>query len=701
MQETQVQTFQEDGSPEMDIALPVSSFNLTTRVISTRQRVVITREDFELTGNTMEFNTETRTETKERRTRLLREELYNVTLDDLEINPELKKEFHSPLLVRNLAVYQELRKAIEDYNEQIGSLLHAGVVTLPNKGSLKVSQDAGRQLLGWFEDHLNENPNVPQGIKIAYENLRDPDIFLSPQEEREWLRGLLAYQRMHSYIDKSAALGGMAGDLKEFDRLAENDSLRLDSAIIRARQEIQKLSETNNAEISISEYAKVIELSGLVEFRRAINARILAAYGNEFKSALEYFDFVTFKDGKRQPDSFQESVPMDRLKEHVLGAKIGVAQSHFGEDKKQAVLGQRDFYAILEAHNLFRITNDQEKALIAWPIQEFRQMVRGVIIAFRKAQDFDGQLSAYLASAKGEGVVINREQVGESLKDWKPTVMVGTKWRTAEYLIDERGQGEVLDLRELIARVKDRNFGGLGYGKNRVEIEKQIESGLIADKFEEFVTPLQKQASTFVPATLYRDILDRATRIVAHPMVQTGYNPALYNLRKMYLDNQDLQLIKELLLVESKVATLSAAYEPKLGELLDKRLDLMGLTVMKGEFKDGEKGSSISFTRLTHEIMFQPLREGIVTIYNPARVEQVTKHLEKQYIAITELAEGWLDKLKFLCSSKARDLLMAEGFTLVDTDTFQAAQRVRVSKLTLVNKDFAKKIEQLYAKRKG
>ena len=60
MQETQVQTYKEDGSPEMDIALPVSSFNLKTRVISTQQKVVITREDFELSGNTMEFNTETR-----------------------------------------------------------------------------------------------------------------------------------------------------------------------------------------------------------------------------------------------------------------------------------------------------------------------------------------------------------------------------------------------------------------------------------------------------------------------------------------------------------------------------------------------------------------------------------------------------------------------------------------------------------------
>ena len=60
MQETRVDTYKEDGSPEMGIDLPVSSFNLKTRVISTRQSVLIAREDFELSGHTMEFNTETR-----------------------------------------------------------------------------------------------------------------------------------------------------------------------------------------------------------------------------------------------------------------------------------------------------------------------------------------------------------------------------------------------------------------------------------------------------------------------------------------------------------------------------------------------------------------------------------------------------------------------------------------------------------------
>jgi hypothetical protein len=61
MNETHVETYADDGSPDLDISLPVSNFNLKTRVISTKQAVKITRADFELSGNTMEFDTETRT----------------------------------------------------------------------------------------------------------------------------------------------------------------------------------------------------------------------------------------------------------------------------------------------------------------------------------------------------------------------------------------------------------------------------------------------------------------------------------------------------------------------------------------------------------------------------------------------------------------------------------------------------------------
>lgn len=60
MADLEIETFDEEGNSEMAIELPTSTLNLTTRVITTEKQVRIKRDDFELTGETMEFNTETK-----------------------------------------------------------------------------------------------------------------------------------------------------------------------------------------------------------------------------------------------------------------------------------------------------------------------------------------------------------------------------------------------------------------------------------------------------------------------------------------------------------------------------------------------------------------------------------------------------------------------------------------------------------------
>ena len=60
MSALQVETFNADGEREMLIDLPTSILDLNTRVISTQERVTIKRSDFEITGQSMEFNTETK-----------------------------------------------------------------------------------------------------------------------------------------------------------------------------------------------------------------------------------------------------------------------------------------------------------------------------------------------------------------------------------------------------------------------------------------------------------------------------------------------------------------------------------------------------------------------------------------------------------------------------------------------------------------
>lgn len=55
-----IETFDDEGKEEMTINLPQSRLDLTTRVISTESGVLIKRSDFELTGKSMVFNTETK-----------------------------------------------------------------------------------------------------------------------------------------------------------------------------------------------------------------------------------------------------------------------------------------------------------------------------------------------------------------------------------------------------------------------------------------------------------------------------------------------------------------------------------------------------------------------------------------------------------------------------------------------------------------
>ena len=60
MTETEVETFDENGEHEMTIALPKSELNVTTSVITTKKHVEIKRDDFSITGETLEFNMKTK-----------------------------------------------------------------------------------------------------------------------------------------------------------------------------------------------------------------------------------------------------------------------------------------------------------------------------------------------------------------------------------------------------------------------------------------------------------------------------------------------------------------------------------------------------------------------------------------------------------------------------------------------------------------
>ena len=60
MSDLRIETFNDNGEREMLIDLPRSVLDLNTHVVSTKERVTIKRSDFEITGQAMQFNTDTK-----------------------------------------------------------------------------------------------------------------------------------------------------------------------------------------------------------------------------------------------------------------------------------------------------------------------------------------------------------------------------------------------------------------------------------------------------------------------------------------------------------------------------------------------------------------------------------------------------------------------------------------------------------------
>ncbi len=53
-------TYNEQNKPDLVIEMPASSLDLNTRVISSKERTKVVRADFEIVGDTMQFDTVSR-----------------------------------------------------------------------------------------------------------------------------------------------------------------------------------------------------------------------------------------------------------------------------------------------------------------------------------------------------------------------------------------------------------------------------------------------------------------------------------------------------------------------------------------------------------------------------------------------------------------------------------------------------------------
>lgn len=90
MSNLKIEMLAQDDEPEMTINLPNSTMNLVTRVITAEKAVKIKRDDFELSGDRMVFNTVSKQGTLEGNVRMLIYNLANEIESDAPAKPEEK-----------------------------------------------------------------------------------------------------------------------------------------------------------------------------------------------------------------------------------------------------------------------------------------------------------------------------------------------------------------------------------------------------------------------------------------------------------------------------------------------------------------------------------------------------------------------------------------------------------------------------------
>lgn len=654
-------------------------------------------------------------QTRQRRSSVLREALRDISLHDLEQNPELAGETGSHLIVRNLEVYTELRKAIAECKAHLTDLVYDGSMLLSGVRSIKVSEDPGRQFYGWFEEHLKENPNVPRGIRIAYESLKDPDIALSPEDERNYLRGLLSYQRLHSYINKDVALGGLIQDLKEYEALSVNDPLRLDEAVERARQDLKHIAGDGYTEMTIAEFGRLLELSGMVEFRKSMNQRALDTYGAEFAQALSHFDFVSFKDGKWREDALGDSVPMDRLKKHLYGAKIGISQAGFSDDRRQALLSQRDFKAVSEAQFLERLIPDQDRRISAMAITDFRSMVEGVIAAHRKAMHFDGLLDEYRKTPVGAALTINREDVGTALQQWKPVLLIGSRYRPAETWIPEGSSpAHAFSIGEISRRLKDRSASVLtnssSMREQRHKFSHEIDQGAAAGLYVEEMALFWKKAgdlvAPLVDAQTVSEKIDRAVTLVANPLLVSSGLKGQHVLAYKYLFPAEIKQIDHLLAQKEEIERLSEPHRAELSSLAERVQKVIYVDVHSGGIYENEGQRRLTlrtrpFSSYVGKISVPGLEHIPISYYDPEKLKEALAKLESSYVPIATLDRDWLDRARAVCSKAGREQLARQGLNLVDTETFRFAQGLRINSPGYISRRFVDAINLIAPPVKG
>jgi hypothetical protein len=635
-------------------------------------------------------------------------DLQDITLEELADNPELAEG--SELITRNLEVYEALRNAIDNYKQQLSSLLYGDSIALQTLESVRVDGDPGRKLLGWFEEHFKENPNAPIGLQIAYESLIDSTVHLSENDERNYLRGLLAYKRTQTFIKTAPALRGMKEDIEAYEALSAEHPLS-DKFPNIAKAEITLQSVQGKTELSIQEYSNLLEQTDLVNFRAAMNALSIEQYGADFYTALRKFEFVVLaKDGAWRADATTDSAPMKRLKQHLYGAKIGLEHQSDTDDNKRALLSDVYFKAIMDGEIMVQLLGSPDSYLKSRPVKEFQQIVERVVVAYRKACLLDKKLESHKAAQQGQAINFDPENVGDALKDWKPVLPFATeseRYRPMEHF----PAATKLGLKEVARRLSDgllaikdnRNSPNELIKTNSYDLSRQtsegfVEAGLYQKKITDAWLAAEQEVAAYVPKEqLEAGVVDKATKYLIHPLLvlkEGTYSSPQQLVNRRYLSPEENRKLGSFVELVDKLELPEMGDNASSWSELRRQIDeVLFLDVFKASLGKDKK-LLLESKRVIDIVASQPLQSGFMSVWviNPTRMSNwIAEGAPKCQISENP-NEEWRNKLGQIMFNSNWPLVGCEG---IASESWNVWTKISSRNRSLVAKQMIKLIDGL------
>lgn len=529
---------------------------------------------------------------------------FTESLEEVLKDPSLVSDIQSTLDKHKVHYILGLDKALSDRIHKLDSVIYGNTAFVDEKTeNYLLAMDPGGQFFSWFERQLDK---LPHRIRDIFTTVRDPSVEISDDKRRKYFGALVAYAACHTPVNKEVAIGGYQKDLELLLNLPEEDPViekhgKVDLTGIRDILE-------KKGDITLIEAVKVFDAYPVDDVRQEINSVTYERFSKEVDDAISRLEEHFIEDGRWKGDCLNGSVPKKRL----------------NETRYEQALVHDDWKRVMDYLRV-RTLAPEKHFFTALPMEDFRQMIEGIVKSDRKIRQLD------------------RRDRGETDEVFKGS----------EYELTERFRFRYgISMDEMIERIQAVYPDNSMWKRYGDRVLKERGAGLFKDMRS--TERLAEIAHTVVPA---RDMeMEKARYVLNHPLVRTVYRKV--DTSKDFYSSEEARRLEDISSLKEELDNR------KYRESLMEKLDAIKRCYV------GRIGWKVNINRMAFALSSSSsTRMGDLQIINPEQTERELDRYLKQYARPSDEWYSKLNTLERILGSKGE---LSEG--LVDKGFIQEVE---------------------------